>query len=106
MDNKDLIAAIVHLEQSLSVASLGQHLFKVRVKRKGAGKSAGFRTIIVYKKGDIAILLYGFGKNKKSNITQLELLYFQKLGNDFLALNRQQMAQLTEQKALFDLTED
>ena len=98
-----MLEAITNLENSLSVADLGGNLYKVRVKRAGKGKSSGFRTIVVYKKEDRAIFLYGFGKNEKENIDKSELQYFKKLGKDLLSLNLVQLKQSIEQGILFNL---
>ncbi len=99
----NLLEAIDNLEKGLSVAELGGNLFKIRVKRAGKGKSSGFRTIVVYKKEEKAIFLYGFGKNEKSNIDKAELQYFKKLGSDLLALDAKQIASSTKKQILFDL---
>jgi hypothetical protein len=101
-----LLRAIQDLESDLSTADLGSHLYKLRIKRKHGGKRAGFRTIIVYKKDERAIFLYGFGKNEKENINKTELEYFKKLGNDLLTLSSGQLEQAIEQKILFDLEEE
>ncbi len=82
---------------------MGNHLFKVRVKREHGGKSSGFRTIVVYQDGNKAIFLYGFGKNEKDNISNSELHYFKKLGNDLLTLNKDQLKQFVEKNILFDI---
>ena len=103
LKNQDLLKAVNNLEDGLSVADLGNHLFKIRVKRKHSGKSSGFRTIVVYRKGEKAIFLYGFGKNEKDNISDSELNYFKTLGNDLLALNIDQLKQLIEKSILFDI---
>ena len=66
----NLLEAIDNLEKGLSVAELGGNLFKIRVKRAGKGKSSGFRTIVVYKKEEKAIFLYGFGKNENPILTK------------------------------------
>jgi hypothetical protein len=73
------------------------------VKRVGKGKSTGFRTIVLYKKKDRAIFLYGFGKNEKSNINTTELLYFKKFGSDLLALDPKQLDDSIEKQILFNL---
>lgn len=99
----NLLEAISNLERGLSVAELGGNLFKIRVKRAGKGKSSGFRTIVVYKKEEKAIFLYGFGKNEKSNIDKAELQYFKKLGSDLLALDAKQITYSTKKQILFDL---
>ncbi len=103
LKNRDLLQAIVNLEDGLSTSNLGNHLFKIRVKRENSGKSSGFRTIVVYQKNDRAIFVYGFGKNERDNIDNSELKYFKKLGNDLLVLDEDQLKQFVEQKILFDI---
>ncbi len=51
----------------------------------------------------MAIFLYGFGKNEKSNISKTELQYFKKLGGDLLALEAKQVIDSIEKQILFDL---
>jgi len=103
LQNQDLLEAVNNLKSGLSVAELGNHLFKIRVKREHSGKSSGFRTIVVYQESDKVIFLYGFGKSEKDNISKSELQYFKKLGNDLLALNKDQLKQFTEKNILFDI---
>jgi len=87
LSNQDLFETIQNLESGLSVSDLGGNLYKVRVKREHSGKSAGFRTIIVFRSGDKAIFIYGFGKNEKDNINKSELQYLKKLGHDLITLD-------------------
>jgi hypothetical protein len=75
------------------------------VKREGQGKSSGYRTIVVFRKGKRAIFLYGFAKNERGNISDKELYYFQKLGSDLLKLNSSQLRKAIENEVLFDLEE-
>ena len=81
VSNQNLLDAINDLEAGLSTVDLGNHLFKVRVKREHSGKSSGYRTIIVFKAEDMAIFLFGFGKNEKENINKNELQYFWYVSN-------------------------
>lgn len=103
LSNQTLLKAIKNLEMGLSASGLGHHLYKVRIKREHSGKSSGFRTIIVYKKNDRVIFLYGFGKNEKDNINKIELQYFKKLGNDLLGLTEKQLLKYVEHEILFEL---
>ncbi len=103
LKNQDLLESIKDLEDGLSTANLGNHLFKVRVKREHGGKSSGYRTIIVYQEDNKAIFLYGFGKNEKENISNSELHYFKNLGNDLLALNKDQLKQFVKKNILFEI---
>jgi len=103
LSNSNLLESIDNLEKGLSVVDLGGSFFKIRVKRVDKGKSAGFRTIVSYKKEEKVIFLYGFGKNEKSNINKAELQYFKKLGKDMLALEDKQVLDFIEKNILFDL---
>ena len=103
LQSQDLLDAVKNLEDGLSSASLGNHLFKIRAKREHSGKSSGFRTIVVYRENDKAVFLYGFGKNEKKNISKSELQYFKKLSNDLLALDKDQLKQFIEQGILFNI---
>ena len=57
-------------EQGKIDANLGGGVIKQRLARRGAGKSAGYRSIILYRKGDKAFFVYGFAKNSRDNITR------------------------------------
>ena len=103
LSNDDLLNAIDDLEKELSVVDLGSNLFKIRVKYGNRGKSAGFRTIIVYRKEDRAIFLYGFAKNEKDNIDKSEQRYLKKLGKDLLLLEVSQLKESIKQNILHDL---
>ena len=103
LSNNNLIDAISDLEAGKSTVVLGIRLYKVRVKREHSGKSSGYRTIIVFKEDDMAIFLYGYGKNERDKIDKSELYYFKKLASDFLSLNAEQLERAISQKVLFDL---
>jgi len=103
LSNQNLLDAIDTLETGLSTADLGNHLFKVRIKREHSGKSSGFRTIVLFKADDRAIFLFGFGKNEKGNIDKNELQYFKTLGNDLLSLDYKQLEKAISKKILFNL---
>jgi len=91
------------MKAGLSSSDLGNHLFKIRVKKPNSGKSSGFRTIVVYRENDRAIFLYGFGKNERDNISTSELQHFKKLGNDLLALDKDKFKYFIDEKILFDI---
>lgn len=99
----ELLQAIDNLENNLSTSNLGGGLYKVRVSSANRGKSSAFRTIVVYKKEDRAIFVYGFAKKGKSNLENSELQYLKKLGKDLLSLNAAQLKQAIEGQILFDL---
>lgn len=106
LSNCDLLDSLVHIENGLSVVDLGGNLFKIRMKRKGQGKSSGYRTIVVYRKGVRVVFLYGFAKNERGNINSRELSLFQKLGSDLLKLDSSQLKKALKNGVLFDLEDD
>ena len=87
VSDKNLLEAINNLEAGLSTVSLGSGLFKVRV----AINSGGIRTIIVYKQNDRAVIVYGFAKNEKDNLSKPELLALKALSKDILKQNRESL---------------
>ena len=84
IDDTSLCLAIENLQNGLSSYNLGSGLYKVRVASQSSGKSGGFRTIIVYKENDKAVIVYGFAKNEQENLTKSELAAFKKLSKDIL----------------------
>ena len=71
-----LADAIARAERGLIDADLGGGLIKQRVARPGKGKSGGYRTLIAYRRGDFAVLLFAFAKKERDNLNpnQLALL--------------------------------
>ena len=73
IDDASLAEAIKRAEKGLIDAELGGNLIKVRVAKKGQGRSSGYRTLIAYRKNKRAVFLYGFAKNERDNIEDDEL---------------------------------
>jgi len=73
IDDDSLIEAIQRVEQGLIDANLGGCLIKVRIARKGQGRSSGYRTLLAYKKNTRTVFLYGFSKKERENIGKDEL---------------------------------
>lgn len=68
-----LIEAVNRAEDGKIDADLGGGLIKQRVSRRNEGRSGGFRTIIVYRKGKRAIFLHLFAKSRQANLDKVEL---------------------------------
>ena len=77
--DSDLIGAISRAERDLIDAHLGPALIKQRIPRQGQGRSGGFRSIIAYRRGAVAIFLHLFAKNTKANLTKAETEVFRDL---------------------------
>lgn len=84
LDDNALRNAIQKVENGLIDADLGGNLIKLRIARKGQGKSAGYRTIIAYKKNKKAFFLYGFAKNEQENISKDHLLSLKDLASSWI----------------------
>ena len=69
--------------------SLGGGLRKVRVARKGGGKSGGYRTLYVFGGSTMPLFLMTvFAKNEKDNLTKAEQHALQRLVRTLLATRR------------------
>ena len=60
--------AVERVDRGLIDADLGGGVIKQRIARPGAGKSKGYRTIVIFRKGDKAFFVYGFPKSELGNI--------------------------------------
>lgn len=74
MSDDERMALVNHVAaQPESGVSLGGGLRKMRIARKGGGKSGGFRTVYVFGGLHMPIfLLTVFAKNEKDNLTRAE----------------------------------
>ena len=89
--DKSLGKALRNAERGLVDADLGGGLIKQRIARAGQGKSGGYRTIIAYRRGDIAVFLFGFAKNEVANLDDDELAYWQQVGRGYLSLDHEEL---------------
>ena len=71
--DRALIEAIERAGRGLIDADLGGGVIKQRVARVGQGRSGGYRTLIAVQFGERAVFLFGFAKNDRDNIDEVEL---------------------------------
>ena len=95
--------ALARAEKGTIDADLGGNIIKQRIARPGQGKSGGYRTIIVFKKGDKAFFVYGFAKSERENIDQGETDAFKKAAKELLALSDEQIYKLIENGGLTEV---
>ncbi len=79
--------AVRDAEAGLIDADLGGGLIEQRVARRGQGKRSGYRAVIVYRRGDLAVFLLGFAKSARANIGDNELEDLREQGQVFLRLS-------------------
>jgi hypothetical protein len=106
LDDAALRASILAAERGLIDADLGGGVIKQRIARPGAGKSGGFRTIIVFRAGDRAVFVYGFGKNERHNIRDDELTEFKRLAALLLSYGDSQIGLAIEEGVLIEVSDD
>jgi hypothetical protein len=73
IDDEELCKAVDGADRGLIDADLGGGVIKQRVARSGAGKSGGFRTLIVFRLRELAVFVHGFAKSEVANIRPDEL---------------------------------
>lgn len=103
ISDEGLLKAIKDIEAGNTDADLGGGVIKQRVARFSEGKSGGYRTIILYRRGDLAFFVYGFAKNILDNIDRADLRDFKKLAKIMLALSDEQLKMLLESKELREI---
>ena len=85
--DEELCEAVRQAASGLIDADLGGGVIKQRLRRPGQGKSGGFRSILLFRKGSKAFFVYGFAKNDRDNIRPDELRAFRKLAGVMLTLD-------------------
>jgi hypothetical protein len=89
-----LLEAVRRADSDQIDADLGGGVLKQRIARPGQGKSGGYRTIILYRKGQRAFFVYGFAKSERDNIDDDEREQFKRAAKHVLGLSEQHLAAL------------
>jgi hypothetical protein len=86
--------AVTRAEKGQIDADLGGGVIKQRIARPGQGRSKGYRTIILFRRGVKAFFEYGFSKSQRANINNDEETRFKEAAKHVLALTEKQLAEL------------
>lgn len=84
LEDDVLRKAVEEMEQGLVDADLGGGVLKKRVPLPGRGKRGGARTLVATNREGRWFFLFGFEKNDRENITQVELAFVQGIARDLL----------------------
>ena len=98
-----LAKAVRRAEDGRAGADLGGGLIKQRVARPGQGKSGGYRTVIAYWRGDLAVFLVGFAKSERASIEADEIEDLKGQARAFLALSMDQIAAAIAEDELMEV---
>lgn len=90
----ELLNAVKEINKGLYEASLGSGLYKKRIAIAGKGKRSGYRTLLAFKHQEIAFFIYGYAKNEKANMSELEEKRCRGLAKILLGLNQEQLKAL------------
>lgn len=101
---ESLLDAVERAEKGLIDADLGSGVIKQRIARPGAGKSGGYRSIVIYREGKKAFFVYGFPKSNLGNIRDDEVEQFKKAAKSILALSDNQIRKLIESGQFEEVT--
>jgi len=105
ISDERLLKAMDDLQNSLSSVSLGGGLYKVRIASDNSGKSSSYRTIIVYRRNERAVFIYGFMKKEQNNLSSEELKSFKTLSKDILQLSEEALSQAVEKNVFIEIGE-
>jgi hypothetical protein len=96
--------AVARAEKGVIDADLGGGVIKQRLARPSQGKSGGYRSIIIFRKGERAFFVYGFAKSDRDNLEPDETVAFKKSAKAFFALSEKQLNALLKEAALTEVT--
>jgi hypothetical protein len=102
--NTKLCNAVRDAEQGAIDADYGGGVIKQRIARQGAGKSGGYRTIILFRAGELSFFVYGFAKSDRSNITNSDKDDFKELARVLLAASDSNLVDLVERNEFLEVT--
>ena len=80
-------------------------VIKQRIARAGEGKSGGSRSIILFRRNDRAVHVYGFEKKDLANIRPHELEALRELAHTILGYTTAEILKRVEDRALFHVEE-
>ena len=88
LEDAALCEAVRRARDGLIDADLGGGVIKQRIARKGGGRSGGFRTIVLFRRGELAFFVHGFAKSDRENLRRKELSGLRSLANEYLGAGR------------------
>ena len=86
--------AVERAENGQIDADLGGGVIKQRIARPGESKSKGYRSIVLFRKGELSFFVYGFSKSELGNIRTDEEAQFKKMAKHVLSLTDAQLSEL------------
>lgn len=98
--------AVERAENGQIDADLGGGVIKQRIARPGEGKSKGYRSIVIFRKGELSFFVYGFSKSELGNIRKDDEEQFKKMAKHVLSLTDAQLSELHANGQFEEVTKD
>ena len=105
-DDAALRDAVRRAGQGLIDADLGGGVIKQRIARKGQGRSGGFRSIVLFRRGELAFFVYGFAKSDRQNLRRDELEAFRLLADEMRKLDEAGLQAALANGTIIEVTND
>ena len=87
LEDGALCEAVWRAQRGLIDADLGGGVIKQRIARKGGSRSGGYRTIVPFRRGEQAFLVYGLAESDRENLRRNESEAYRLLADVYLALD-------------------
>ncbi len=104
LSDADLIEAVRRAERGLVDADLGGGVIKQRIARKGQGRSGGYRTIILLKRGKLAFFVFGFAKKDTDNLPEQDVAYAKAFAKAVFTFTDEQLETLVQTGNAIEVT--
>jgi len=98
--------AVERAENGQIDADLGGGVIKQRIARPGESKSKGYRSIVLFRKGELSFFVYGFSKSELGNIRADEEAQFKKMAKHVLSLTDAQLSKLVANGQFEEVVKD
>lgn len=98
--------AVERAENGQIDADLGGGVIKQRIARPGESKSKGYRSIVLFRKGELSFFVYGFSKSELGNIRADEEVQFKKMAKHVLSLTDAQLSELVANGQFEEVVKD
>ena len=99
----ELMDAANLLENSQADANLGGGVYKMRIARRGGGKSGGYRAIVFFRSGERTFFVYCFAKSDRGNISENELRNMKKQARSLFSMSDAQIEAALEEGTLMEI---
>lgn len=98
-----LRAAVDEMQAGFVDTNLGGGLLKKRMARAGSGKSGGHRTLLATNLRDRWIFLYGFSKNERDNVDDVDLRDLKRIAQAYLGMEEELLNRLLDAGELMEV---